>query len=63
MKGDRNKLRLRLMRFVKHLDMLHDEMGKVEFQNGKIMLDYNEACAALAALNILNEEKVKLKVK
>ena len=51
MKGDRAATRKLLLDFVKS----YDDATLEEMQGAKVWLTYNEACAALAALNMLEE--------
>lgn len=51
MKGDRAATRKMLLDFVSY----YDESSLEEMQAARITLNYSEACAALAALNMLDE--------
>lgn len=57
MKGDRERLHAQLTAFVK----MHDGSTLEEMQEARCTLDYNEACAALSALNMLYKKRIKLR--
>jgi len=63
MKGDRAKLRLRLTEIVKKYDDFkrYDE-SLAHMQSLRVYFNYNEICAALSALNMMEEYREEFKV-
>lgn len=61
MKGDRQLLQQRLRREISKLDNATPTIHNLKaMQNFTIVLTYNEACAALSAISMLEEYKAKL---